>query len=299
MTAPSTPAEPGARVLLLGGSSLLGAALRALPEWPAGACWTYRSGSHGDRQARRLDLLDEERARRVVEEIAPTHVLDTALPAREEPATAGRAIRRFCRILRASSPGARYLLVSSDAVFSGERGRPYREEDPVDPCSSYGRAKVAVEEAVRTGVESSCVARTCLLYGVDHRGHRPRRCPRTDQVVSALRSGRHLALYSAQFRTPTFLGDLAPALLRLLFSPEGGTWHLAGPCRCSRAELARETAKAFGLDPGMILDQPLPERPAFGPDTSLDSGKARRRLGWDPASVRQGLARLASRLALG
>jgi dTDP-4-dehydrorhamnose reductase len=296
---PSPLSKPGATVLMLGGSSLLGSALRALADWPPSAFWTYRTGSRRERHALQLDLLDETWVRRVVERIAPTHVLDTALPAREDPAAAQRAIRHFCRILRRCSPGARYLLVSSDAVFAGDRGRPYREEDPVDPCSSYGRAKAAVEGAVRTSVESWCVARTGLLYGADRRGDRPRLCPRTDEVVSALRAGRRLAVYSAQFRTPTWLDDLAPALLRLLFSEQSGTWHLAGPCRCSRAELARETARTFGLDPEMILDQPLPEEPAFGRDTSLDCSKARSRLGWNPASVPQGLTRLASQLREG
>jgi dTDP-4-dehydrorhamnose reductase len=291
------PGGAGPRVLLLGGSSLLGATLRQSPEWPAGSAWTFRTlpSAPPGPDAVPLDLLDEDATRRTIERIAPTHVIDSALPAREDPAGVRRALRNLCQALRAAGPAVRYLLVSSDAVFSGEADRAYREDDPVSPGSPYGQAKADAEATVLDLLENACVARTCLLYGVDHRQDPPRPGPRVAEILTALQAGRALPFYHQQYRTPTDLDDLAAGLWKLLLSEETGIWHLAGPDRCSRAELGRATAEAFGLDPGLILDQPLPEKPQFGRDTSLDSSRARAALGWSPRTVRQGLARLAAR----
>lgn len=290
------------KLLLLGGSSLVGAAIRRLPEWPADGLWTYRSGypgngGHGpDPSAVRLDLLDPQQVRRVVERVAPTHVIDAALPGRDDPAAAAHAARGLCAELRRSCPDVRYILVSTDAVFSGGAGRPYVEGDPVDPCSPYGEARAEAERIVMGSVESSCVARTCLVYGRDWRLQAAEPDPRISGLLAPLRAGQTVSQYARQYRTPTYLGDLAPALLRLAAAEVTGILHLAGPARWSRADFARQAAAAFGADPRRVTDQPLPERPAFGADTSLDSGRARRALGWSPRDLPDGLSRLTAEL---
>lgn len=43
----------------------------------------------------------------------------------------------------------RVLLASSSAVYGGPRPEPWREEDPAQPRSAYGAAKLAMEEAAR------------------------------------------------------------------------------------------------------------------------------------------------------
>lgn len=116
--------------------------------------------------------------------------------------------------------------------------------------------------------------------------------PRILDVVIKLRAGQPVYAYTEQFRTPTPVDELAAALLKLVFSDVRGILHLAGPTRVSRAEFACEVASAFGLDKRLVLEQPLPEHPLFGRDTSLDSTRAERLLGWSPPGVSEGLARL-------
>ena len=44
--------------------------------------------------------------------------------------------------------GGRLLQVSTDFVFNGQQGSPYRPEQARDPLGAYGRTKAAGEETV-------------------------------------------------------------------------------------------------------------------------------------------------------
>lgn len=285
------------RVLLLGGSSFVGSAVRRQPAWPSDGLWTYHAQACADPLAGYCDLLDTDNVRCVIEQVAPTHVIDTSLPARDSPAEAAFAAHSVCAALRAVVPDVRYILVSTDAVFSGAGGRPYVEYDPVSACSQYGRARAVVESIIQRSVENHCVARTCLVYGFSWRGGKPILDPRLSHIAGLLRRARPVSQYVDQYRTPTFIDDLAPALLQLLLSDVRGIIHLAGPDRASRLEFARQVARAFELDPRLVLAQALPDHPAFGKDTSLNSERARRLLGWSPCDLVQGLSRVAARYA--
>ncbi len=281
------------RMLLLGGSSFVGGAVRALPGWPQDARWTFRTGKANHPQAIRLDLSNSQDVHDLLQKLAPTHVLDCSLPGRNDPSEAERTAQKVCASLVSANPQVRYLLVSSDAVFSGEAGRPYSERDQIDPGSDYGRAKAAVEATVTGMIEDSCVARTCLVYGRDYRLSPPGSDPRLAPSLEQLRQGQKVHAYSDQYRTPTALADLAPALLRLLLGVERGIFHLAGPIRCSRADFLRSAARAFSLDPALVLDEPMPPQAMFGRDTSLSCDRAREELGWAPRTPEQGLLEMA------
>jgi dTDP-4-dehydrorhamnose reductase len=78
---------------------------------------------------------------------------------------------------------------------------------------------------------------------------------------------------------------VAEAVARLVSGTAAGIFHLGGPERLSRYQLGLRVARVLGLSAGSIVmalqrEHPGPERRA--PDVSLDSGRARRELGWQP-----------------
>jgi dTDP-4-dehydrorhamnose reductase len=142
------------KVLLTGAAGQLGHALRQQVPAEVELIATSRSG---DREAGllHLDLADAQACREAVRSHRPDWVLNggayTAVDkAESEPALAlavnGGAPRAFAEALLET--GGCLLQVSTDFVFNGQQGSPYRPEQSRDPLGAYGRTKAAGEEAV-------------------------------------------------------------------------------------------------------------------------------------------------------
>ena len=65
------------------------------------------------------------------------------------------------------SRGGSLLQVSTDFVFNGAQGTPYRIDQAVDPLGVYGRTKAAGEQAAAEALpaERLCILRTSWVYG--------------------------------------------------------------------------------------------------------------------------------------
>jgi dTDP-4-dehydrorhamnose reductase len=175
----------------------------------------------------------------------------------------------------ASERGMRLVHVSTDVVFSGDLGRPIREDDTPDPVTEYGRTKTEAEAAVLAAHPEAVIVRTSLIYG----GAEP---SRHEQV--ALDPSK--TFYEDEIRTPVAAPDLAAALLELAARSDiRGPLHVAGTDAVSRAEFARLVAAANGRDPAAIRGAPRPaDRPG---DLRLDCSKARSLLSTRLRGVRE------------
>lgn len=121
----------------------------------------------------------------------------------------------------ASPQGAALIHVSTDYVFDGEKEAGYRESDSPRPLSSYGRSKWAGEAAVQRAGIPYYIVRTAWLFG--ERG--------PNFVATMLRlfeAGQPVRVVDDQWGCPTYAGDLAEALHRIIQSEgraEPGIYH--------------------------------------------------------------------------
>lgn len=159
-----------------------------------------------------LDITDKEAVRAFVNEHQIDGIVNgaayTAVDKAEENQT-------LCQLLNATAPG--YLAeameerggwmihISTDYVFDGTNHTPYVETDPVCPNSTYGRTKLAGEQAVLDGCRRSIIIRTAWLYSTFGNNF----------VKTMIRLGKEkseLGVIFDQIGTPTYARDLAVAI---------------------------------------------------------------------------------------
>lgn len=164
------------RVMITGANGQLGQALlHSLPAQINGApIELIATSRHGGGGALALDLADQQACRALVHQHKPDWLINagayTAVDQAEREPDLAQAVnaaapRAFAEALQAT--GGRLLQLSTDFVFNGSQGSPYRPDQPVDPLGVYGSSKAAGEAAAATALapERLCILRTSWVYG--------------------------------------------------------------------------------------------------------------------------------------
>ena len=139
----------------------------------------------------------------------------------------------------AAELGVPLLHLSTDYVFDGLLDRPYREDDPKNPTSVYGRSKLAGEEKIRKIHQRHVILRTAWVYspfGVNF-------------VKTMLRLGidrEEVSVVADQHGNPSSAIDIAEALIFIaqklkknLSHDLYGTFHMTGGGEASWADMAQ------------------------------------------------------------
>lgn len=137
--------------------------------------------------------------------------------------------------------GAAMVHLSTNEVFAGDQPDGYEEWMQPDPQNSYGRTKAASEFHVRSILHRHYVVRTAWLYAPG--GH--------NFIHAILRQAQKESLVRVvadEIGNPTYVEDLADAIVRLLHTDQYGTYHLVNEGACSRFEFAREILQLCGKE---------------------------------------------------
>ncbi len=182
---------------------------------------------------------------------------------------------------------AHFIFLSTDFVFSGEKGF-YKEEDERGPVNYYGETKLLAEDKVKAYPFTWSIVRTVLVYGKTFSG----RENIVTNTAKALQQGKPLKIFNDQVRTPTYVEDLAAGIVALMEKTATGIYHLSGEDVRTPYDVAVETAEFLALDSSLItavkedeFSQPA-RRPA---KTGFDTTKAKRELGFQALSFKEGL----------
>ncbi|HEY7674968.1 MAG TPA: dTDP-4-dehydrorhamnose reductase [Burkholderiales bacterium] len=190
-----------------------------------------------------MDLADPDSIRRVVRDARPEIIVNAAAytavdKAESEPELAMRVNGVAPGILAEEAKRLSALLLhySTDYVFDGELGRPYREDDAPNPVNAYGESKLAGERAIEAVGGQYLILRTSWVYSA--RG--------SNFVLTVLRLAREkpeLAMVNDQSGSPTWARWLAHATAELLrkrdvVAHRGGIYHLAATGHATRYDFA-------------------------------------------------------------
>ena len=288
------------KVLLTGAAGQLGQALIA--STPPGVELVACSRAE-------LDLADPAACHAAVQAHRPSWVLNagayTAVDKAESEPELAQAVNAgapgaFAEAL--VETGGRLLQVSTDFVFNGLQGSPYRPEQGLDPLGVYGASKAA-GEAAALQLAGSRVLRTSWVYGpVGHNFCRTMLCLHRER--------EQLGVVADQVGCPTSSATLAAACWRAIgVGLEPATeaalprilhWSDAGVASwydfaVAIGELGMEAGlleRAARVLPLTTADYPTPaQRPSC---SLLDCSASRAALGLEPLHWREALAEVLS-----
>jgi len=191
----------------------------------------------------RLDLGDPTAVRRAVADARPAVVVNAAAytavdRAEQEEAAATRINGDAPGVLAEAAVrcGAALIHYSTDYVFDGTQGVPYREVDPVAPINAYGRSKLAGERAVAAAGGAYLILRTSWVYA-----DRGANFPRTILRLAAERD--RLTIVDDQIGAPTWARWIAEATAAIVAAGRGDlAAYLAERAGCYHLACAGETS---------------------------------------------------------
>ena len=236
------------RVLLLGGSGQLGTAI--VQRW---SDCEIVAPSHDElaieQSARLADALTSTQPDVLVNASA-FHDVDRC---EDEQKTAleinAFSVGRAARL--AAQRDVLFVTMSTDYVFDGAKGSPYTESDSPNPLSFYGASKLAGERLVEAADGRAFVVRTCGVYGPSRSTSRRRTF--IDRILTAGESGESVRVVADVVASPTFAGDLADALRKLIGTTAYGLYHAAAAGPVSWYEFAceamRQARVEFAIEP--------------------------------------------------
>lgn len=227
-----------------------------------------------------IDLTNNDSIRRWVKETSPQVIINAAAytavdKAETEPERCMQINGWAPGVIaeEAKKFGALMVHYSTDYVYNGTKKSPYVEDDSPDPLSSYGRAKLAGDQAVQQAAGAYLIFRLCWVYGA--RGQ--------NFMLTMMRLAREreqLRVVSDQLGCPTWSRAIAETttlgLKQALASPDAaalnGVYHLAASGQTSWHGFAQaiidlmpaEEKKCKSIEPITTAEYPLPaKRPAY------------------------------------
>jgi len=127
------------------------------------------------------------------------------------------------------------IQISTDYVFNGKKSlfSSYTESDTSDPCSEYGRSKLAGEQFLQESEAEIAILRTAWLYGANG----------TNFLKTMLRLAlqnpeREIRVVGDQFGSPTCSHTLAQQISKIIEAKVTGLFHATSEGYCSWYELA-------------------------------------------------------------
>jgi dTDP-4-dehydrorhamnose reductase len=112
------------------------------------------------------------------------------------------------------------IHISTDFVFDGKKDTPYLETDTPNPLSVYGASKLQGEQNIQHNMENYFIIRTSWLYSEYGNNF-------MKTMLKLSVTNKQLNVVSDQIGSPTYAGDLAEFLIKIVLSSSTnyGVYH--------------------------------------------------------------------------
>jgi len=152
-------------------------------------------------------------------------------------AEAPRILAEIC-----AGKNARFIHISTDYVFDGEKREPYTEEDEARPISVYGKSKWEGERRALEANDRALIVRVSWVFGPDRPSF-------IDWAIGQAQEKEEVNAIADKWATPTYTLDLATLLRPFVGAGIGDP----GKEEKARTEKAGITEPGYNLSYGGIL----------------------------------------------
>jgi dTDP-4-dehydrorhamnose reductase len=194
------------------------------------------------------------------------------------------------------------IHLSTDYVFSGEGGEPYREDDPTGPRSVYGQTKLDGEIAVAAANPRHLILRTAWVYSPFGKNF-------VKTMLRLAESRDTVSVVCDQWGNPTSAIDIADAVFRIADVLQAntefadfGTYHLVGLGSTNWSSFARAIFEASRKRRGPfaeVRDIPTSEYPTRAKrplNSRLSTGKFENIFDWKMPDWKQSMVDTVDRI---
>ncbi len=228
-----------------------------------------------------LDITKEDEVLSFVKKEQPYAIINCAAytavdrcEEQEELAYQINAIGAKNLSMAAEAVQAKFIHVSTDYIFSGDKGIPYIEEDKANPMGAYGRTKLAGENFVQETNSKFFILRTAWLYGEGNNF--------VKTMLRLAETKNEIGVVKDQFGSPTSAKELAKAIHKLVDTEKYGIYHATCEGETNWADFARKIFKLAQKETivnGITTEEyPTPaHRPAY---SVLENKAFKERLGY-------------------
>ena len=133
------------------------------------------------------------------------------------------------------------LHISTDFVFDGKKQKPYVETDAPNPLGIYGTSKCQGERYIQQVMDEYFIIRTSWLYS-EYGNNFMKTMLRLSETKD------EISVVSDQIGSPTYAGDLAEVLIKIVLSSSNnyGVYHYSNSGSISWHDFAVGIFKHFG-----------------------------------------------------
>ena len=240
------------RILITGAFGQLGHALQSIPSKKSNyeLICTGRKIKKGQKGIP-LDIRNQVALKELINTTAPDILINLAAMTNVDacelnPKLAGEinvaGLEHIC-----DSYKGKIIHLSTDYVFDGTSG-PYKEDDPLNPISVYGKTKLASEHILLEKDIKNLVIRGNVLY--DYSPHTS--ASFLNWVVSSLKGNQEIKVVKDQFNNPTWTRSMSDIIELSIENDLEGIIHWGDSVHISRFEFAKLIAKKFSLNESLI-----------------------------------------------
>ncbi len=241
--------------LILGANGLLGSSV--VENLPHDATWLGTCFHRPVEGLYPLDITDKDQVQRVFEQCQPKRVLYCVNLkggvdfCEKNPAAAKKLHFDATQIIgnECQKYNSKFLYLSTECVFDGQK-EEYVEEDRRNPQNEYGQWKAESEKWIQLHLKDYLIIRTMSIFGWQPQTQTPNALMK---LYFSIQKKEKIAVPTFRWGTPTYVHDLAKALLMLAQTPDVGIYHVAGQSYLSRYDWMKKTCERLGWDSSCLI----------------------------------------------